>query len=271
MINDLVLLPIAGIFIGLISTIFGVGGGIIAVPTIYELFPALTPASVIGTSLAMIFCNSLLNLSNFARKGQKIQINTLGSIVLPMSAGVLIGIECIDYLSTTQVKLFLVFIVFMTAVRLLWKAYFYHKKKFQSISFSQRPKLLIFIILIGGFVSGLTGLGGGVVIIPLIINFFHTPLKELPVISNFAIASGAFVGLIRFSTSENIELGLTELLNHFQIGKINFLIAFCLFTGSFLTSRLGVKLSGKIHPRLANILFASLLIIMGTRLLIKTI
>ena len=72
-----------GLAVGVISALFGVGGGVIAVPALVLLYPEVPQTSIIGVSLGMIFFNSLINSNNFYKKGLLVLL-LLPSLVLAL-------------------------------------------------------------------------------------------------------------------------------------------------------------------------------------------
>ena len=217
----ILLLVILGLLVGLISTIFGVGGGIIAVPSLYALFPKLSPQTVIATSLGMIFLNSLINTFNFYKLKFRAPLKIILILSINMIIGVILGGELTFYLNKITIKQIFVVVIVLVAFKTLL-----YKKKDSSNEVTWNVKGLIMIsltALLGGLVSGLTGLGGGAVLVPLFISLLKLPLKKVPFYSNIAMASGTGAGVINYmlrtpKTPVSFEW---EVLNHFQIGHVN--------------------------------------------------
>ena len=74
--------------IGFISSLFGVGGGVIAVPLLFFLFPHFPPQTIIGCSLCSISLNSLINLRNFFHHGIRPNPRILVPILIFSALGV---------------------------------------------------------------------------------------------------------------------------------------------------------------------------------------
>jgi len=66
---DLILLSLLGIFLGLASSVLGIGGGSMVVPAIMQAFPHLGPGSVTSTSLLFILMLTFINIYNFRKRG----------------------------------------------------------------------------------------------------------------------------------------------------------------------------------------------------------
>ncbi|SEM58603.1 Sulfite exporter TauE/SafE [Paenibacillus sp. cl141a] len=65
---------VIGVFIGVLSSLFGLGGGFVVVPILYVFLPSVVPAeyvmhTAVGTSLAVMVINSANSTYNHAKKG----------------------------------------------------------------------------------------------------------------------------------------------------------------------------------------------------------
>lgn len=112
----------------------------------------------------------------------------------------------------------------------------------------------IAIGLAAGVLSGLFGIGGGVLIVPALIYFAQFPFKA---------ATGTSLGVFV------LPVALLGAWTYYQNGHLHFrasaLIALGLVVGSWLGARLAQEIPGVIHQRL----FALLLAGMAVRLWIK--
>ena len=109
-----------GLGVGLISTIFGVGGGVIAIPVLYELFPNIDPKIVISSSMGMIFINSLINTRNFIKKGIIVPRDRIISMLPGVLIGVLLGIYFTGQVSSRTLKLIFASVTLATCLRMLF-------------------------------------------------------------------------------------------------------------------------------------------------------
>ena len=101
------LLILTGLGVGIISTFFGVGGGIIAIPALYMLFPKITPQIAISSCMGMIFINSMINVRSFIKIGKKPNLKVIPAMGSGIFTGVVIGIKATTYLNPVQLKIFL--------------------------------------------------------------------------------------------------------------------------------------------------------------------
>ena len=264
------LLPLTGVFVGLLSTIFGVGGGIIAVPILYLLFPKISPQLVISSSMGMILINSLINTRNFIKKGKKLALPNLFIFGTGMALGVSIGVYLVNLLNPDLIKMILGIVVLLVAIKMIfgntqqdtlrndWKP---------STNLNERLKYFI-SCLVSGLIAGSTGLGGGAILVPIFITALLIPYNWVSFLSNICMGSGAIVGLLLFlSTKTTGPSPLPKVFSSLQFNSVNFGLIILLSSGSILSSRAGVKISEKLDPKLAKRLFATLLLIVSFKIL----
>jgi len=184
------ILVLVGLTTGLISSFFGVGGGVIVIPALFFLIPKLPPQNALGISLGMIFFNSLLNTYNFHRSGVFISKRVVLSIGPTMVLGTLLSSYANQFISPIVVKQIFACALIFVAVRAIRLQNSPQNAPQDPTSPSPRSqaKLLlgIFIGLAGGLVAGLTGLGGGIVLVPSFINFYKMPFINVTATSNAA-------------------------------------------------------------------------------------
>lgn len=114
-------------------------------------------------------------------------------------------------------------------------------------SFEQGEKILwpvlILIGLSAGFLSGLFGVGGGVVIIPALVIFCGFTMKMASGTSLSAIMIASVVGVLSYQLQ----------------GQVDYLIAIMVLIGSIPGAQLGGIIMKKLHGRTVAILFLCLL------------
>ena len=192
-----------GVGIGFISGLFGIGGGFISSPLL--ILVGIPPAVAVGTTTVQVFASTSTGVvSHFQRKNIGLIDNYLNSIYI-----ILLIITA-------------VFILYETA-----KVNIVHKnKKFKLHQHSwihglpfkikyRKSKLYISVLaplLIGFFIgvlTGLTGIGGGFILIPCMIYFLG--MKTISVIgtSLFNITIVSFVSLfLQIYINQNIDFVL---------------------------------------------------------------
>lgn len=265
------ILALTGVFVGLLSAFFGVGGGIIIVPVLYYLFADVGPGVVIGTSLTVILLNSLLNTYNFRVLNLKVPSDFGLTLALGMALGILASTEALPHIEPRQIRIFFGLTLFATALRTLFsKTPNVSDLKLSKLNF--RSTLLILTLgLAGGLIAGLTGLGGGIVVVPLLMTLQKIPLRLVPAFSNLAMAGGTLVGMIRYTQIAAPDAIKTGILASGQFGSVQLYAALMIFVGSLFSSRLGARLTQKVDQTTSKRLFALLLIVIGSKILYSTL
>ncbi|WP_372655265.1 sulfite exporter TauE/SafE family protein [Halobacteriovorax sp.] len=261
-----------GLLVGLLSTFFGVGGGILIVPTLYTFLEFLPPQVVIATSLTLIFFNSGRNTYNFIKAGVRPKYSYLAPIAISMLIGVLIGGKLTLIMDSKSIKLIFSIFVFLIALKTILNK----KPAVEGTDWSPELNAKNILLgtltgLIGGLISGMTGLGGGAILIPLFIFILHIPFRLLSVNSNVCMMVGTFTGMVTYLIQPTPTFVFNyRLLEMGQFGYVNFSIVLALFIGSTVSSKIGVNWTQKVNPKLANKLFCVLLLIISIKTFVSS-
>lgn len=263
----LLILSLTGAFVGILSAFFGVGGGVLIVPVLYTLFPESPPSLVIGTSLTVIFFNSIVNTINFRRLGRKVPTDWGSLLAIGMMLGVIISTYVVQHIDRETVRLIFALVLIATALRTL----FFKAPDQSSDQIKTLNKIGYLYALLtgfgGGMVAGMTGLGGGIIMVPILLTIHKLPLSYVPAFSNFAMIGGTLVGMIRYGLISSPPVIKEGFFADLQIGSVHLAIAFVIFLSSTLTSKLGAKLSGTVSKTTSKRLFVLLLTVMSGKIL----
>jgi len=168
-------LAVTGGIAGVASGFFGIGGGFLMTPVLYRIFLAggigdtIATRIAFGTSLAVIIPTMASGASGHHRRGA-----VDWKAALPISAGAiaggLVGGTLASRLPGTALRATFAVVVIAMAVRMAW-----HVR-----SCSDRPEMrsvpgFVAAGLLVGIVSGLAGIGGGVLLVPLLVILFGFP------------------------------------------------------------------------------------------------
>jgi uncharacterized membrane protein YfcA len=115
--------------------------------------------------------------------------------------------------------------------------------KIQSSNESYNLNLLLIvpIVLLTGFVSGMVGISGGSFLVPLIVLFIRVPMK---------VAVGT-------STTLVMVTALSGFLGHLSSGHFDVKLAIPLAIGGIIGAIIGTKLTLKTKPQFLKIIFAT--------------
>ena len=129
------LLVAAGACTGMLAGLFGVGGGTVVVPVLYEVFglygvPDEIPMPLcIGTSLAVIVPTSISSFAGHYKKGG-VDLAVLRTWVFPIIVGVIAGTVVASFAKPLLFKVVFVVVSLFLAARLLagkdgWRLYYF--------------------------------------------------------------------------------------------------------------------------------------------------
>ncbi|MDP3320589.1 MAG: sulfite exporter TauE/SafE family protein, partial [Bosea sp. (in: a-proteobacteria)] len=128
-VGDLVFLAIslvaAGAVTGLLAGVFGVGGGAVIVPILYEVFRVIgVPEDVrmplcVGTSLAVIIPTSIRSFNAHRAKGM-VDMSILKIWAVPVVLGVIAGSYIARFAPADLFKIIFVVVAIFSALRLLF-------------------------------------------------------------------------------------------------------------------------------------------------------
>ncbi|NJE06143.1 sulfite exporter TauE/SafE family protein [Thermococcus sp. M36] len=241
-----VLSSLLGLGIGVIAGTFGVGGGFLIVPTL--TFAGLPLNVAIGTSLACITISSLSSAFMHIRGGRvlyKVALITAAFSIPLAVAG--------SYVSAVinEKALEVLF-----SLLLFYLAYIFTKPEKEASTGEEageiRYKRIPPIGMFSGLASGLLGVSGGILNVPL----FHS-LARLPV--KYAVGTSSFA---LFFTS------LVAAYTHYTLGQVDVSTALLLIPGMVVGSFLGARMVSRMPSRGLKMAFALLLVIVAFRMLL---
>jgi uncharacterized protein len=178
----------AGAVTGVLAGLFGVGGGTVIVPVLYELFRILgVPEDLrmplcVGTSLAIIIPTSFKSFRAHRVRGA-VDVSVLKLWTLPIVAGVLGGSVIARYAPPEVFKIVFILVAGFSAIRLL----FGRETWRLGTELPGRTALRIYGVVIG-ILSSLMGIGGGQ-LSTLLLTFYGRSIHH-------AVATSAGVGLL---------------------------------------------------------------------------
>jgi len=114
-----------------------------------------------------------------------------------------------------------------------------------------------------GMVSGLTGLGGGVLIVPALVLALAFPMHLAVGTSVTAMILTSLGGIIGYIVH---GIGVPGLLPH-SIGYVNLPIWLCLATTSVPMTQLGAKVAHALPAKQLKYIFIALMVYLGLRMI----
>jgi uncharacterized membrane protein YfcA len=186
MVTELILV---GIFIGTMSGFFGIGGGMILVPILLVLGFDIKVA--IGISIVQMVFSSVFGSYLNYKKGSLI----IGEGIFVGFGGFIggfIGGYVTEYISDTILQ----FTFFALLLFALFRLFFSKNHENDSQSKSLSKVLLFSIGLVIGIFAITLGIGGSIILIPLLVGLLHYPIKKAVSAGLFFVAFSSVAGMI---------------------------------------------------------------------------
>lgn len=248
--------------VGLLSGMFGIGGGTILVPVLLILFRIQQfPAAYImhlalGTSMATILFTSFASMRKHHKHGA-VNWNMVLTITPGIWVGTALGALCATLVSTRGLEIFFSLFVYLIALQILFNL--------RSQASRQLPGMAG-ITLIGtftGWISSLVSIGGGAIMVPFLV-WCNVPLRNAIGTSaaiGFPVAAGGTVGYIISGLN-------SPALPSPNLGFVYLPALFWIALASVISAPLGAQATHRIKVDRLRKLFALLMLALATYLLI---
>lgn len=256
-------LLVAGFLSGIVAGLLGVGGGMILVPVLFQTFiffdlPAhLQIHMAVATSMAIIcFTGSLSARAHFKRGA--VDMDVVKSWGAFIALGALAGAVAARFIAPAGLKIIFATLALTMAARMVL-----NKNPGEAGATKIGPIVQKFLSSLVGFFSALMGIGGGTLSVPLLNASGRDVLRAVGTSSVFGIfiAVPAAIGFIVAGWS------LPDLPD-FALGYVNLLAVLAIIPASMAAAPLGARLAHRLSKKALNGIFASFLIIAGTRMLL---
>src|SRR5262245_1785834 len=257
----------SGVVTGLLAGLFGIGGGAVIVPVLYEVFRILdVPDEVrmqlcVGTSLAIIVPTNIRSYLTHRAKGA-VDHQVVKTWVLPALVGVAIGSIVAAFAPSAVFRLAFVVMAAVIAFKLLfgrdsWRV---------ADDFPGQPGMSAFGLLVG-LSSSLMGVSGGSVS-NMIQTLYGRTMHQ-------AVATSAGLG-VPLSIAGTLGYILAGLPHHAQlpplsIGFVSLIGVVVMAPVSSLTAPYGARLAHALPRRKLEIGFAIFLIVVCVRFVVSLI
>lgn len=238
---DVLTYILCGLGSGIIAGYLGLGGGIVIVPML-TLLGGVSFRSAIPAASVAIIVNSFTSSNEYLKKGM-VEIELVAVLAIFMVLGNISGSFLNDIISVNYTKL-----VF-TAL-LIYTAFSFLKSKSNNASADEhesqnRNYYLASVIAFGtGIIAGLLGVGGGVVLIPMMYLLLGLPLTS---------ARGTSSLMVGFAAAASTAV-------YFMKDRIDFDLIAPLIVGIIVGGKIGGLLGTKAKPTTVKIIFGLLML-----------
>ncbi len=215
-------LTVLGISVGVLSGFFGIGGGTILVPLLLML--GYETKAAIGISvLQMVFSSvygSYLNNKKGTLDIAMVLVIGIGGFIGALLSGMIAS----SFDDATLEMIFLGFAIFA-----LFRLFFKTKEHRDQREVSKLTLLMIGIPL--GAISMTIGVGGSIILVPILVGFLHVPLKK-------AISAGLF--FVIFSS-------VAGFISHARLGHIDYVSGATIGLASLIGVYIGIHLKDRVN------------------------
>jgi len=265
---EAMLLVCIGIGIGMVGTLIGAGGGFLVVP-ILLLFYNFSPQHAIGTSITVVFMNALSGtFSYMSQKKIDYEIGLKFSVIAV--PGVLIGAASAQLFSMFSFSiifgLFLLILSYglfsgmqlnLSRVNGVYRS---EERTIQDITgqvykYTPDMEVGLFSSFFVGIISGLFGIGGGIIHVPLMYSVLGVPVHIATAISHYILAITSFFGMLSFIGWNEVDLDYAVFLG----------------AGAILGAYIGAKFSLKTKPQVIKNMIALCLLMLAVKLLVSVL
>jgi uncharacterized protein len=252
------LLMILGFVAGLLGALTGIGGGVLLTP-ILALHFGVPIRQAIGTSLVAVITTSAASSSvHLQRHTTDIRLGMTLELATALGAAVMAYL--VGYFNRSALEgLFAAFLLY-SSFMILSKGGKAEPDEHSTPALNgdvvippyepQRYPLGLGASLVAGALSGLLGIGGGPIKVPVMFIFMNVPLMVATATSNFMIGVTAAASAIVY----------------YRRGDIQPQIAAPLAVGVFLGSLLGARLAPRIHTRIVMYLLVAFMLYLAGHL-----
>lgn len=267
---EFLLLPFLGVLIGIVAAMIGIGGGVFMVPllTLLPLYELSTPQAI-GTSLATIIFTSLASTASYSRQ-KRIDYKTGLILAAATIPGAFVGAYLTSIIEERLLGLIFGFFLIFIALRMIFKFSFLSLQRLSTggsmrcrivdsevsvFEYGKNVWLGLALSFFGGLASGLLGIGGGSVLVPIMTLVMSMPIHVTVATSMFTMVFTSMSGVVQ----------------HFMSDNVHFEYVLPLALGTVFGAQLGAYVSKRISAGNLRRIFGVVLIFISVRMILKFI
>lgn len=242
---------VSGVFIGSVLGFIGAGGSMLSVPILLYGF-GFTPLSATTAAVLIVFLTSFSGLIPKFKTGQVLirEAVVIWSLGLVANFG---GTWAAHFLSDSTLLTGFSLVLIGTGASMLVQPAQERSPELKEKKIS--PLILIGVSLVIGSMTGLFGIGGGFLAIPLLVIFYNIPPVK---------AAGTSLLIICLNT-------LTSFFAHYSTwDTVNWKIPLVISISGLIVARLASQAGGKVSPSILRKSFAFLLFAIALLTIIQT-
>ena len=256
---------LTGITAGTASGLFGVGGGFLMTPVQYWLYTlggidsTLATRLAFGTSLAVMIPTMISGALAHHNRGA---VNWQAAVPMGSAAiiGGLAGGTLATHLPGYALRTIFAFLIIATAIRMVW-----HIRTCSSCEPRGSTGVFLIIGFLIGIVSGLAGIGGGILLVPVFVILLGYPMHTAVGTSSACLIFSSAGAVTAYVINGMGVAGLPP----YSIGYVNLVTFAILALTTIPFARFGVRCAHGCSGRNLQILFAGVLVLIGGLMLLS--
>jgi len=260
------LLIAIGFVAGAFGTLVGIGGAVILTPALLVLFPQADTRVIVSISMGIVFLNALSGTFSYANQ-KRIDYRNGFYFAAASVPGILVGIWVLRFVDQRLFMVLFGFVMLVFSAILLVRPSVkvargdsviagYPERdggaKSGEKGFSRALGIILCFFI--GFISGLLGIGGGILHIPMMLYVLSLPIHVATATSTFILVFTGFAGM----------------MTHLSAGAYeqSWLVVLWLALGVIPGAQIGARISPKIKGTWLLRLLVVVLVAVGVRLIL---
>jgi uncharacterized membrane protein YfcA len=204
---DLLLVASGGVVAGLVGALMGVGGGIVAVPFL-NLVVGVPIHSAAAAGLISTLSVSCGASGRYLRQGGLVDVHTALRLEFFAAGGGLLGGIAVGWLRGPVVQILFAVTLVYACVHIVRSALQPREGAASAGATGVRTLVTFCLCFLAGILSGLLGIGGGIVVVPVLHLVLGLPFKSATATSNFMMGLTAVPALCGFVSRGDLDLFL---------------------------------------------------------------
>jgi len=264
------LLLLCGSVGGFLAGLLGVGGGMLFIPVINEYlssYPLTTDELVkytLANSIALVFMSGVSGIFRQKKMGtwdwkQSLYIGIPGAL---SSLAMSMAIEQGDWYSKTRFQTVFLGFLLLSIANMIWGKTAAKSTDTQVNDAKTSPILPILVGIIAGCVVSLSGLGGGIIMVPLFRMLLKKPMHQATALSLSIVPILAIASLLQYGLNAP-----SDTINPFQWGYLLGILLLPMLLGVMFFSSFGQKTAPRVPVLWIRVIFA----VLSSIILIKTL
>ncbi len=248
---------VTGIAAGILGALLGLGGGVFLVPALTLLFH-MSIRTAVGTSLVGVIATSA-GVAAMMPPGRGADVSLALRLEVATTAGAISGGLLAGYVSPRTLGLLFAFSVFFTAGYTLYKGRS-RSSTTPEVLFTREYRIHHWPVGLGmsffaGMASGLLGVGGGFIKVPIMYAIMGVPLGIATATSNFMVGITAAASVFVY----------------YGRGDVHPLVVIPTALGIFSGAMLGVRLMSRLRAAWVRSALVVLMVLIGIQMIFHSL